>query len=198
MNFAEQLAYWYLRLNGFFPISNFVLHQGADGRRTGDADIVAVRFPHVHEEIGGNAHDWDMRFGDEWEIDLSSGIVGLVVEVKSGQLDVATLTDARRTEMISRCIRRMGIFPPRRWRSVSTALSTASIHRSGNVTTAKLLISRDPIAATTPWLSIGLADVETFICNRMRRYDHRKASDRFFFPGELIQYLAWKGGVELD
>ena len=27
MNFAEQLVYWYLRLNGYFPITNFVLHQ---------------------------------------------------------------------------------------------------------------------------------------------------------------------------
>ena len=30
MNFAEQLVYWYLRLNGFFPITNFVLHHGAE------------------------------------------------------------------------------------------------------------------------------------------------------------------------
>ena len=27
MNFAEELVYWYLRLNGFFPITNFVLHR---------------------------------------------------------------------------------------------------------------------------------------------------------------------------
>ncbi len=26
MNYAETLAYWYLRLNGFFPLKNFVLH----------------------------------------------------------------------------------------------------------------------------------------------------------------------------
>jgi hypothetical protein len=26
MNSSEELAYWYLRLNGFFPLTNFVVH----------------------------------------------------------------------------------------------------------------------------------------------------------------------------
>jgi hypothetical protein len=46
VNFSEQLAYWYLRLNGFFPLTNFVLHHHGTGERhSSDADIVAVRFP---------------------------------------------------------------------------------------------------------------------------------------------------------
>jgi hypothetical protein len=59
MNFAEQLVYWYLRLNGFFPITNFVLHHGAE-HRTSDADLVAVRFPYVSEDIGGAPTDWEL------------------------------------------------------------------------------------------------------------------------------------------
>jgi hypothetical protein len=27
MNSSEELAYWYLRLNGFFPLTNFVIHR---------------------------------------------------------------------------------------------------------------------------------------------------------------------------
>ena len=42
---AEDLAYWYLRLNGFLTIKNFVLHpdQGSDPRT--EFDILGVRFP---------------------------------------------------------------------------------------------------------------------------------------------------------
>jgi hypothetical protein len=43
---VEHLAQWYLRLNGFMTINDFVLHQDQKpwGQRT-DADIFGVRFP---------------------------------------------------------------------------------------------------------------------------------------------------------
>jgi len=45
MNFGETLTYWYLRLNGFFPLANFVVHRGEQGNRPGgDVDFVAIRF----------------------------------------------------------------------------------------------------------------------------------------------------------
>jgi hypothetical protein len=50
MNYGEELAYWYLRLNGFFPISNFVVHRSLDVPNTSDVDVVAVRPPHVFEQ----------------------------------------------------------------------------------------------------------------------------------------------------
>lgn len=47
-NYGEELAYWYLRLNGFFPITDFVFHTIP---YYADADILAVRPPNVREEI---------------------------------------------------------------------------------------------------------------------------------------------------
>jgi hypothetical protein len=43
---VEHLAQWYLRLNGFMTINDYVLHndQKPYGQRT-DADIFGVRFP---------------------------------------------------------------------------------------------------------------------------------------------------------
>jgi hypothetical protein len=73
MNYGETLAYWYLWLNGFFPLKNFVLHSS---HRTKDAypsarfnnidpennymqavdsDLIAIRFPFVYEEVGGQS-----------------------------------------------------------------------------------------------------------------------------------------------
>lgn len=56
-NYGEELAYWYLRLNGFFPITNFVLHSLINKRRkkpyNADADILAIRPANACEEIGG-------------------------------------------------------------------------------------------------------------------------------------------------
>lgn len=42
MNYGEELAYWYLRFNGFFPISNFVVHRSSGIKRTSDVDVLAV------------------------------------------------------------------------------------------------------------------------------------------------------------
>jgi hypothetical protein len=47
MNTFEQLASWYLRLNGYFVTPNFIAH-GDGGPRT-DVDVLAVRFPHSRE-----------------------------------------------------------------------------------------------------------------------------------------------------
>ena len=46
---SEQLAYWYLRLNGFLSITNFIVHPDFGGEQRTDVDIVGVRFPHRAE-----------------------------------------------------------------------------------------------------------------------------------------------------
>ncbi len=47
MNYGETLAYWYLRLNGFFPLRNFVLHpvheSAGDDRRHNESCVKACR-----------------------------------------------------------------------------------------------------------------------------------------------------------
>src|SRR5687768_6292565 len=58
MNYAETLAYWYLRLNGFFRLSRFLLHRDGGRDYNTDCDLLAVRFPEVFEPVGGNPRDW--------------------------------------------------------------------------------------------------------------------------------------------
>jgi len=53
----EDLADWYLRLNGCLTVSNFVLHPERRGGQRGEADVVAVRFPHRAEFNDEGADD---------------------------------------------------------------------------------------------------------------------------------------------
>ncbi len=86
MNYGETLTYWYLRLNGFFLLRNFVLYPPYESEGThnqaADSDLLAVCFPHVYEEIGGQPDDWDSRFRT-WSFSLDEDIIGLIVEVKT-------------------------------------------------------------------------------------------------------------------
>lgn len=84
MNYSESLTYWYLRLNGFFPLSNLVLHRWNIGNHpSADTDLLAIRFPRVFEQIGGQQDDWDQQRFIGWGLRLDEPLA-LIVEVKSG------------------------------------------------------------------------------------------------------------------
>jgi len=196
MNFAEQLAYWYLRLNGFIPLTNFVLHDNIghgspndDRHRTSDADLLAVRFPNVSEPIGGNPDDWDSVKFDEWGVDLGQTL-GFIVEVKSGWWSSAEL-HARHWKVLCG-IRRLGIFPETVAREVADQLSRQSLVRRNGYVIAKLLVATERFD-NSPWLYLDLNHAVEFITQRMERYKERKGADRMFFDGDLIQFLAWRG-----
>jgi hypothetical protein len=193
MNFAEQLVYWYLRLNGFFPITNFVLHHGAE-HRTSDADLVAVRFPYVSEEIGGAPTDWDERFNDQWGIGLMTETVGLIVEVKSGGWNRNDLNDSTREWQVRDGLKRMGMISPEQLEDAVAELNRGPVTRVGGFTSGKLFVGNGRVPDDTTWLHLQLNDADQFVRRRMRTYRDRKFRDRLFFQGDLIQYLAWKGG----
>ncbi|MED0673763.1 hypothetical protein P4S95_26750 [Aneurinibacillus aneurinilyticus] len=103
LNYGEELVYWYLRLNGFFLIDNFVLHQEQGGSRTSDSDLLGVRFPYVSETFGGQENDWDEKlFG---KVDKNK-ILGFICEVKTG-LDFRR-GDLFRPDNVLKSIRRLG------------------------------------------------------------------------------------------
>jgi len=55
----EKVAYWYIRLNGFFQIENFVVHPERRGGQRTDADLLAIRFPFRAERLFDDA--WRLR-----------------------------------------------------------------------------------------------------------------------------------------
>lgn len=52
---AEDVAYWFFRLNGCLTIRNFLVHRDGPGSQRTDADLIAVRFP-FREELNMTDH----------------------------------------------------------------------------------------------------------------------------------------------
>ena len=58
-NYAEEIAYWYYRLNHFFILQNFVMHQVEERghkRVSAETDILAIKPPYATESIPTDPH----------------------------------------------------------------------------------------------------------------------------------------------
>lgn len=182
MNYGEELAYWYLRLNGFFPIANFVVHKTDGVKDRSDVDVLAVRLPHVFEAVGGKTDDWDPYLGRT--LDLACP-VSVFCEVKTGEFAIERLF---REEQLAAAVARTGMVPPAALAQLLNDLresASAAIPAGPHV--AKLLVSRNETDG--PFLNRTIAQVGAFLEERVRRYDYEKYASRMFFPSILLQNL---------
>ncbi len=123
MNFGESLAYWYFRLNGFFPLNNFVLHrQGLGSEQNADADLLAVRFPHVHERIGGVEDDWDNDVFNRFNFQHDRQTVCVIAEVKTGRHNGSDLSRAFQTDRLRLCTTAFWCVARKRMRDCSSSI----------------------------------------------------------------------------
>jgi len=204
MNFGESLAYWYFRLNGFLPLANFVLHRPDPiNRQSADSDILAVRFPYVHEDIGGQPGDWDNERFVEWGLNHFNRTVCLIAEIKTGQYTEASVNRAFAQRRVLYALRRIGAVTLSECEEVSNRLSREGVVQHREFSFAKVLVSSSARRVgnfddTTPCLHIELGDTVDFILTRMNRYRKEKEAARMFFPGDLIQFFAWESGIRMD
>ena len=181
MNYGEEIVYWYLRLNGFFPLTNFVIHRSSEIAHTSDCDLLAVRLPFVYEEIGGNPDDWD---GSLAKIIGFDHPIRIICEVKTGTYDVK---DIFRPEYVKYSIGRLGFTPKDNIADLSKELNNVPLTETKEgFQICKLLIANDKKEAPTFFYK-NLNEVEDFIENRVRKYPNEKYADRMFFSSELFQ-----------
>ena len=199
MNYGEKLAYWYLRLNGFFLIEDFVLHGHSTGRGTSDCDLLAIRPRNVTEQIGGTELTFDERFATLWQLDLRAYTLGLIVEVKAGSSSGVANNIALQPAGLTVEVARLGLFKQSLHARIAKDLITQAKYVGKQAAIAKLVISRDP-PRTPPshWLNLTLAEAEDFIVKRLGNFAHTKQPDRMKFHDDLMQYLAWKNGIEQE
>lgn len=181
MNYGEEHAYWYLRLNGFFPINDFVVHRTEANPDRSDIDVLAVRLPYVYEEVGGTERDWDPYLRDRLPFQQT---LGVVCEVKTGRFDARALF---RPECLRIAVARLGIAPPAQLDQVLAHLDargSAEVPGGGHI--CKLLISEEE-AQQGPYIHRTLQQVEGFIDQRIEQYVDEKHGARMFFPSWLFQ-----------
>ena len=187
MNHAEEAAYWYLRLNGFFPISNFVIHRSSSVQHTSDCDVLGVRLPFVHEEVGGQEDDWDSFLREH--LDLRRPI-GLLCEVKSGDYDVDRVF---REEVLSYAVGRLGVVRQADLEVTTRALAEVPVlPLDDGWQIVKLLVARDPVDGA--FLTRSLDQVEGFLDDRVRAYPKQKYADRMYFGPVLFQTVIERVG----
>jgi hypothetical protein len=104
MNGGEWLCLWYLRLNGYFTIPNFIVH-GRPAALT-DVDVLAVRLPYSSES----------RFIDDGELGIPKDRIDIIfAEAKRGE--IRSLNGPWRDPhagALNRVLQRVGIVPPDR------------------------------------------------------------------------------------
>lgn len=113
---GEQLAKWYLRLNGYFTVDNFIVHAGDDPKRISDelignyteTDILGVRFSH-HREVSGELEIQN----DPVLINKNCPLIDYVIaEVKTGKEDRPNpIWRNKNLQAIAYIIRFAGIIP---------------------------------------------------------------------------------------
>ncbi|MBI3934561.1 MAG: hypothetical protein HY316_07685 [Acidobacteria bacterium] len=124
----ERLVYWYLRLNGFLTIENFVVHPERSGSQRTDADILAVRFRN-RKELFVNPMEDDPRV---CECGTLCNVI--IAEAKRNRCDLNGPWTHREKKNINRVLRAMGCFAPNENDRVAESLYSVGRYDSSCVT----------------------------------------------------------------
>jgi hypothetical protein len=190
-NFAEELVYWYLRFNGFFPLTNFVLHrQGLlDDHQSADADLLAVRPKFVSEEVGGEHRDEYLfrHFSSQTNI-------GLICEVKSGNNVNWEKLHLKREDRISYCLRRIGFFSENKVRYHTEILKSHKVSKGQFHEVGKLLVTKRDMNIPG-FICLSMGHVEAFILERIHLHSSEKDGAKLHFDSDMLQYMIWKNSV---
>ncbi|MBW4465485.1 MAG: hypothetical protein KME07_08590 [Pegethrix bostrychoides GSE-TBD4-15B] len=171
---SEQLAYWYLRLNGFLTIPNFVVHPDRGSNQETDVDILAVRFPYRGENLENPMHD------EEHFTAVKEKSYIALAEVKSGICNLnGPWTNPKRQNML-RVVRALGAFPEAESKLVSKSLYERGIYSNQLYYVSLLCLGRDHNSDVTEKYpnvpQILWPNVLRFIHKRFHEYRQQKKS----------------------
>lgn len=170
----DELAYWYLRLNGFLTTVNFVVHPDIGGSQRTDVDILGVRFP-FRSELVINPMEDDARV-----INARMRPTILIAEVKRGRCGLNGPWTNLEGENMERVVRSIGLVAIEDVRTVSSALYTAGFWEDKAYHLSLACFGSDTSASVSERyprvLQITWNEVLGFIFDRFRRYRSQKVS----------------------
>jgi len=182
MNYGETNAYWYLRLNGFFLINNFVIHRTDEIAYSSDIDILGIRLPYVFEEVGGQPDDWDESLLQTLNPNIMTGVI---CEVKTGDFDEKTLF---RKKYLKYCLDRFGFMP-----QLSDAYTEQVFNNQITLVEfegrqfqiLKLFVSNYE-SKREDFVQLRIKHIRQFIENGIQKYREKKWQDRVLFQSDFL------------
>lgn len=190
INYAEEIAYLYFRLNGFFLLDNYVTHVGENlNRYHSDSDLLGIKTNLVFEDIGLNKED-DIEKSLYQQI-KGYKYIGLICEVKGG--NTFNLDNAE--NRIKPCITRMGLLDKSEIADAVTSLKENTNYESLDKSTKIIKViatnSEPNKNLLKSWKYITLDNMLSFIEERSKKYP-QKGRGWNFYSSNLFQYLLKK------
>jgi len=127
---AEALGQWYLRLNGFLTIPNFILHPLQPGSARTEVDVVGVRFPHRRE--------FDSEAIDEYYFRQPNTPYLVLAEVKTSRISRNRAWS--NPGVVEAILRAVGISPDGEIQSIADSLRMNGVHKGRGLYSTILFI----------------------------------------------------------
>lgn len=132
---AEQLAYWYFRLNGYFTIRDFVVHPDLGTGQQTDIDVFGVRFPHRSELLNKSMKD------DEFLVENKIHVV--MVEVKASECSLNDTWKDKNNGNIKRFLNAVGAVPADKVDRVVECIYNKGIYEEDNLIIEIILVGKN-------------------------------------------------------
>lgn len=175
---SEDLAIWYLRLNGFFTIKNFVVHPEKGPNQKTDIDALAIRLPYRAEGLT----EEDEMVDDSIILSISNDDkkpLLLIAEVKKEKCEINDTWVNRDKENMERFLKAIGCTPKESIKIVADSLYDVGIYRGAYTISLICFGKREDIElkSSRPAITqILWDDVLGFIYDRFTMYQLRKSS----------------------
>jgi len=175
---AERLAYWYLRLNGFLTIPNFIVHPDQGRNQGTDVDVLGVRFPYRSELFPNPMQDAPV-FASSKEKYGEKAFVALA-EVKAGLCRLNGAWTEPDKQNMHRVLCALGVVPIQEVDTVATAIYEEGCYSNQLYHVSMICIGKQEnpdIANTYPQVpQITWDHVSRFIYQRFRDFYYRKVA----------------------
>lgn len=178
---AEDVAYWYLRLNGFLMLKNFLVHGDIGGDPRTDIDVLGVRFRFRREHLA------QPMFDDGWVEEEHSTIV-VFCDAKKGAQDFNSTWWQREKKIMEHFLALVGVLPQGRWQKVAEDLYENGFSRRARsylITTLLVYHDQTGLVDQFHWphaQRIQIRDALRFIHLRFNEYANVKSDHGQWMP----------------
>jgi len=171
---AEQVGYWFFRLNGCLILENFLIHHERRGNEGTDVDILGVRFPYRNELA-----DSEQPIEDHDVFRCSEKVEIILAEIKTGQCNLnGPWTDPNKRNM-NRVLQALGAFSKGEIDQVSNDLYSKAIFQNDKYLCRLFALGLYPNDKLNPSpVQLTWDEILSFIYLRFTKYQKYKTQHR--------------------